>query len=563
MILSYRDSSSASRTRYKRSSKFLLDFSANLSVHFSEQKCITYAPYRMALERSTGPANPQASFRGTTAPIFDLGKERWMDVAETKNVDSPPLFTAELSEHVLDAERISQLSSWMMMLGTVRLICMVGDYARSYVEMSRTGLFSLRAISLFVQAHPPAVVLGFAWPLAIGIILRRTGRSVFLPAAAVTFCLLSLGGCLALAASLLVTSASHIAIGSFDVPRGALLQLKPTAIAKAIMGMSQLLLELSTAISAWILARRIRYSRDPQRAGGSSPSSRRYLQGRLALYVSIAFLVLTVRLPVWSAYLEVLNRSRLVREFVLQNDVRRHVPYRRVVVDPADVRRGVDLDQSLVGALRHAGENQFTEAKNDYLRIIGAAESMSADSDSAGFRAFHLGRALNNLSWLLATCPDETMREPVPSVSYAKRAVEIAPDEGTYWNTLGVAYFRNGNLQAAMTALERSMELRHEGDSFDWYFVAMIHAKVGRPDEARKWYDKAVAWQADKPDDELHRFRIEAAQVLQLPTPPPVPHDAKRAMPGDMKSRFIPGLERRRPRLGSPMIKTSDTTIQG
>ena len=45
--------------------------------------------------------------------------------------------------------------------------------------------------------------------------------------------------------------------------------------------------------------------------------------GRLAIYASLGFLVLMIRLPVWSTYLEIINDSRIVREFVLKNDIRR------------------------------------------------------------------------------------------------------------------------------------------------------------------------------------------------------------------------------------------------
>ena len=130
----------------------------------------------------------------------------------------------------------------------------------------------------------------------------------------------------------------------------------------------------------------------------------------------------------------------------------------------------------------------------------------------------------------------------------AKRAVELAPDEGTYWNTLGVAYYRLRNLPAAMNALVRSMELRREGDSFDWYFVAMIHAQQGRLDEARQWYDKAAAWQVGTQpgNEELQRFRAEAAQVLGLPVPPPEPPAARRAPPADTMPRPKPGFPRKR-----------------
>ena len=468
-----------------------------------------------------------------------------------------------LGERDVQVRHLHRLSSWMLVLGTVRLTCMLADYARSLAEVSRGGAISVSTLSKFAQTNPPAVLLGFAWPLFLGLLLRRTGRWIFLPAAAVTFLILSVGGWLTLVAGFWVTVDSHFAVGSFEVFRGNLFQFKPLTVAKAMMGIAQLVLEFGTAVSAWNLARRRMRSTLPGPAAtGSSGvtaaatrnaidgefaiTSKKCLQGRLAIYVSLAFLVLAVRLPVWSAYLEVLNRSRLVREFVLENDTARLHGRRPFTGNSLNLRRAMEFEQTLSGALRHGADNQFLEAKNDYQRIIAAAEALGNDSDSATFRNFHLARALNNLGWLLATCAQESLREPEQAVASAKRAVELAPDEGTYWNTLGVAYYRNRNLAAAMNALVRSMELRHEGDSFDWYFVAMIHAQQDRLDEARQWYDRAVAWHTESQagNEELQRFRMETAQVLGLPSPPPP--TTKHAPPADMGPRPVPGFPRKR-----------------
>jgi hypothetical protein len=53
----------------------------------------------------------------------------------------------------------------------------------------------------------------------------------------------------------------------------------------------------------------------------------------------------------------------------------------------------------------------------------------------------------------------------------------------------------------------------------DFFFLAMAHWQLGEKDEARKYYDKAVAWMdKNKPDDEeLRRFRAEAAALLGVP----------------------------------------------
>jgi tetratricopeptide (TPR) repeat protein len=113
--------------------------------------------------------------------------------------------------------------------------------------------------------------------------------------------------------------------------------------------------------------------------------------------------------------------------------------------------------------------------------------------------------------------------------------VELWPGDGAIWNTLGVSYYRAGEWEEARSALYRSMELRNggEGDAFDWFFLAMIHAKLGYTDRARSLYDKAAEWSrqsaphtpAISPSQiaELSRFQVEAAQILGLPKPEPIP----------------------------------------
>ena len=85
----------------------------------------------------------------------------------------------------------------------------------------------------------------------------------------------------------------------------------------------------------------------------------------------------------------------------------------------------------------------------------------------------------------------------------AKNACELSPNQGMYWNTLGVACYRADAFQAALDALKKSIDLRHGGDSFDWFFLAMAHWQLGNKGEARQWYDKAIVWmETNKTDDE-------------------------------------------------------------
>jgi tetratricopeptide (TPR) repeat protein len=125
--------------------------------------------------------------------------------------------------------------------------------------------------------------------------------------------------------------------------------------------------------------------------------------------------------------------------------------------------------------------------------------------------------ALNDgLAWFLATSPEPRSRDAALAVRLATKAVKARQQSGDYWKTLGVAHYRNGDDTAAVAELERAMRLRDGGDSFDWFFLALAHGRLGDRDKARTWFDRAVRWMdRHKPhDDELRRFRAEAEPLL-------------------------------------------------
>ncbi len=129
----------------------------------------------------------------------------------------------------------------------------------------------------------------------------------------------------------------------------------------------------------------------------------------------------------------------------------------------------------------------------------------------------------NNLAWLLVTATDTKFRDPVQAVELARKGGELAPKDGSIWNTLGIALYRARQWQGAIEAFEKATELRGGGDSSDWFFLAMAHWQLGHKDEAREWYDKAVDWMdKNQPkNEEFRRFRAEAAELLGITQPQP------------------------------------------
>jgi serine/threonine protein kinase/tetratricopeptide (TPR) repeat protein/WD40 repeat protein len=130
------------------------------------------------------------------------------------------------------------------------------------------------------------------------------------------------------------------------------------------------------------------------------------------------------------------------------------------------------------------------------------------------------------LAWTLANCADVNLRDPARAVELAAMAVWTLPAAPRNWTTLGAAHFRTGNWALAREALTRSTELGRGGEAVDWLFLGMVHQRLGRHDEARTWFNRAVTWlEKHQPQldsaraRELQRFRAEAATVLGLAKP--------------------------------------------
>ena len=73
-------------------------------------------------------------------------------------------------------------------------------------------------------------------------------------------------------------------------------------------------------------------------------------------------------------------------------------------------------------------------------------------------------------------------------------------------------------LNEALAILHKCVELEGEETAFATYFLAMIHARKGDKKVARKWFDGAVRWHAEKqPDDTyLAAIRAEAEKLLGI-----------------------------------------------
>jgi tetratricopeptide (TPR) repeat protein len=179
-----------------------------------------------------------------------------------------------------------------------------------------------------------------------------------------------------------------------------------------------------------------------------------------------------------------------------------------------DQRRELAGNYNELGNLLHT-TGQDAEVEKVYRRTLAVREKLKDDFPGEA-------RDRRDLAWFLATCPAPQFRNPDRAVHLAKEAVELAPEGGDCWRTLGVAHYRASDCKGAVAALKKATELRSGGDSAEWFFLAMAYWQLGDKQQARSWYDRAVRWMDEKQprDERLRRWRAEAVALLGVADKP-------------------------------------------
>jgi tetratricopeptide (TPR) repeat protein len=126
---------------------------------------------------------------------------------------------------------------------------------------------------------------------------------------------------------------------------------------------------------------------------------------------------------------------------------------------------------------------------------------------------------MNNLAWALSVSPLSKSDHCRRAIQLAKEVVKHTPQSASNWNTLGVAHYRSGDCQSAVTALEKSKTLDRGKDvAHNGLFLAMAYWKLGDKQQARTLYDQSLTWmEKNAPkNEELKRFRAEAAELMGI-----------------------------------------------
>jgi tetratricopeptide (TPR) repeat protein len=136
---------------------------------------------------------------------------------------------------------------------------------------------------------------------------------------------------------------------------------------------------------------------------------------------------------------------------------------------------------------------------------------------------------LNQLAWMHVTAPDRRKRRADEALLLSRRAVQDGPDVATNFNTLGLAEYRNGHLDAAIATLKKSIEMSKGTDPTDFLIQAMAQWRRGDRAEAERLFRKGSDGAKKMPAKEWECQMIwaEAAELLGKPGPVPTLFEVK------------------------------------
>lgn len=130
---------------------------------------------------------------------------------------------------------------------------------------------------------------------------------------------------------------------------------------------------------------------------------------------------------------------------------------------------------------------------------------------------------LNELAWKAVRFAPVSKADAREAVANVRQAVELAPDNGFFLNTLGVSLYRAGEFEEALTTLTRSAALNAaspDGEQAgDWAFLAMTHHQLGHTDEAKQALQKfravAAATGTALANEETQAWLEEATALIE------------------------------------------------
>ena len=191
---------------------------------------------------------------------------------------------------------------------------------------------------------------------------------------------------------------------------------------------------------------------------------------------------------------------------------------------------GPDADLFVHRGSAHAELTRWDRAAADYAR---ASQLRSSDRELAAARPAlpggrRLGRLPQGVAELLDARADEGCgggqlpglvvrlrpgcgrRPGRPPVRLAEQAARSQADSYAFLNTLGSILYRAGRFEEANRTLHDAVKRQGSGGTgWDCLLMAMTQQRLGHPEEARKWLEKAVTWMEHESAEMSWENRLE------------------------------------------------------
>ncbi|MAI33775.1 MAG: hypothetical protein CMM07_19150 [Rhodopirellula sp.] len=161
-------------------------------------------------------------------------------------------------------------------------------------------------------------------------------------------------------------------------------------------------------------------------------------------------------------------------------------------------RKAIDLYSTVLqqdpensSVLRSRGDaflsvGDHSAAIDDYEKAINALGVTKKDADSRA-KAEAAG-INNNLAWVLATSPTDSVRNGEKAQKYAKQAAELTDyAEAHILSTLAAAYAENGNFKEAVKWSKKAVEL---GEKADHEQLEQLEAELKSYEDKKPWREK-------------------------------------------------------------------------
>jgi serine/threonine protein kinase len=182
-----------------------------------------------------------------------------------------------------------------------------------------------------------------------------------------------------------------------------------------------------------------------------------------------------------------------------------------------DYRQGLGFAHDTLGDLQ-ATLRRFDEADASFTRAMAIFERLVTDDPDRAEAREWLAETCSRRIELIIIRPAGDEENSGQTNRLADLAVTRCPTKPVAWRALGFARYHARDWNGALAALEKARSLGADEDCDLWLLLALTNERLGDRNQARGWYDRAVAWMERHLEISWsrNRLRSEAAALLGL-----------------------------------------------